>query len=187
VQYDLDRDSLVFDVGGFEGNWCAEISARYSPAIFVFEPVKEFYEKLAKRFERNNKIKVFQYGLSGRDGQAEIAVMSESSSVFRTTSKVHENSEKQKINLKNVNSFIQENNIEHIDLLKVNIEGGEYELLQSLIGSGAVNKIENIQVQFHDFIDNASGRMQNIKKQLSDTHYLTYEYVFVWENWKRKN
>jgi FkbM family methyltransferase len=187
VQYNVSDQSVVFDIGGFQGDWCAEIYARYSPFIFVFEPVREFYEKLTRRFQKNNKIKVFHYGLSGRDGKTEIAVMSESSSIFRSASKGRDNSKKQEIILKSINAFIRENNIERIDLVKINIEGGEYELLESLIGSGIINKLDNIQIQFHDFVDNAVVRMENIKKQLSETHYLTYEYVFVWENWKRKN
>ena len=56
-----------------------------------------------------------------------------------------------------------------------------------MIETGFVNQIDNIQVQFHDFIPNAEERMQKIQKHLEKTHRLTYQYLFVWENWNLIN
>ena len=39
-----------------------------------------------------------------------------------------------------------------IDLLKINIEGGEYEVLENLIENDLIKNIDNIQIQFHDFV-----------------------------------
>ena len=69
---------------------------------------------------------------------------------------------------------------------EVSIEGGEYELLDHLIETGYVSSIENIQVQFHDFIPQAEDKMKKIQAHLRQTHVLTYQYPFVWENWRRK-
>ena len=70
--------------------------------------------------------------------------------------------------------------------MKINIEGGEFDLLDQLIKSKLVTRIDNIQVQFHNFFDNSKDRREGIRKQLKQTHYLTYDYYFVWENWKLK-
>jgi hypothetical protein len=59
-------------------------------------------------------------------------------------------------------------------------------LLEFIIENNLVDKIENIQVQFHDFVGNAEARMKNIQEKLSLTHTITYQYKFVWENWKLK-
>lgn len=80
--------------------------------------------------------------------------------------------------------FIRDNNIRGIDLMKINIEGAEYDLLEHLIDTGFVEHIKNIQVQFHDFVPNAEQRMRRIQQRLQQTHSLTYQYPFVWENWK---
>lgn len=186
VNYNLTEDSIVFDIGGFKGDWCAEVAVRYSPTIFVFEPVKEFYNSLINRFNKNKKIKILEYGLASNNSKIEIAVMSEASSVFRNNNSAHYVSCKEYVDFKDINEFIFENNIAHIDLMKINIEGGEYDLLESLISSGGIKKIDNVQVQFHDFVENAESRMKEIKKKLNETHELTYEYIFVWENWKLK-
>ena len=68
--------------------------------------------------------------------------------------------------------------------MKINIEGGEYELLEHLIEEKLMADIANIQVQFHDFIPGAQARMEAIQQELKKTHSLTYQYLFVWENWR---
>jgi hypothetical protein len=72
-----------------------------------------------------------------------------------------------------------------VDLMKINIEGGEYELLEHLIARGLTKRIRNIQVQFHeDVMAGAAGRMERIQSRLAETHHLTYQERFVWENWE---
>jgi hypothetical protein len=91
------------------------------------------------------------------------------------------------IQLKSIVNFIKTNAIEKVDLIKINIEGGEYDVLESLIETNNIQLFENIQVQFHDFImPNAKERMNAIQEKLSKTHELTYQFEFVWENWKLK-
>ena len=70
--------------------------------------------------------------------------------------------------------------------MKINIEGAEYDLLEHLIDTGLISNIHNIQVQFHDFVSNAEQRMIMLQKELEKTHGLTYQYPFVWENWRVK-
>jgi hypothetical protein len=63
-----------------------------------------------------------------------------------------------------------------VDLMKINIEGGEYELLEHLIARGLTKRIRNIQVQFHeDVMAGAAGRMERIQSRLAETHHLTYQ------------
>jgi hypothetical protein len=69
--------------------------------------------------------------------------------------------------------------------MKVNIEGGEYELLERLIDTDLVRAIGDIQVQFHNFWPEAASRMENVQNGLRRTHTPTYQYRFVWENWRR--
>jgi len=78
-----------------------------------------------------------------------------------------------------------ERKVKHINLIKINIEGGEYELLEKMIISNLIKRFDNIQIQFHRFIANAFTKRRLIQKGLSKTHYLTYNYPFIWENWKK--
>jgi FkbM family methyltransferase len=178
--YDLDSSSVIFDLGGFDGKWSAEIYARYSANIFIFEPVKAYYNIIAGKFKRNDKVHCFNFGLAEIDKESEISVDGIASSTYI------KNKRNETIIFKNAVSFFLDNKIEKIDLMKINIEGGEYDLLDLLISSGFIEKINNIQVQFHSFVPNARARMENIQKQLSITHFPTYSYEFVFENWRLK-
>lgn len=178
LDYDLDEDSLVFDAGGYEGQWTSDIFSKYCCKIFVFEPVKEFADIIKKRFSKNKKIIVFNFGLSNKTYKTKISVDKDSSSLYINRNKL------ENVDFVRLVDFIKERNTDRIDLLKLNIEGAEYDLLEDLINSGDIKKIRNIQVSFHEFVPNAGIRMKNIQSELKKTHFLTYQYLFVFENWQ---
>lgn len=181
LNYNLSKSSIVFDLGGYKGNFAEEIYKRYLCKIFIFEPVKSFYKIIDDKFKDNPKVTAFQYGLANQDKELFISNSEDASSVFIDS----EGSEK--IELKSILNFINYNKITNVDLIKINIEGGEYEVLESLLASGMIQIFKNLQIQFHDFIiDNANERMENIQAQLAKTHKITYQYKFVWENWEIK-
>lgn len=179
LEYSLSDDSIVFDLGGYEGQWASDIFSMYCCSIYVFEPVETFANNIKTRFANNKKIHVYQYGLTSMTKSEEIFVDGDSSSTFK------DNSSGEEIHLVKAIDFIKENNISKIDLMKINIEGGEYNLLEHLLDSKFIENIENIQVQFHDFFPDAEERMTAIQQKLEKTHSLTYQYPFVWENWRR--
>ena len=76
--------------------------------------------------------------------------------------------------------------ISHCHLLKMNIEGGEYEVLPRLIETGLILAVDNLQIQFHPIDSQSPGRMKAIQLALEKTHELTWRYQWVWENWKRR-
>ncbi len=75
---------------------------------------------------------------------------------------------------------------EEIAVLKMNIEGGEYKLLDYIIEKGLMSNVRNLQVQFH-LIEGANSKREYelLAKRLSVTHECVWRYPFVWENWKR--
>lgn len=109
-----------------------------------------------------------------------MTISADGSSVFKGSGEITQ------IQLKDAIDFFNTIHITHIDLLKINIEGGEYDFLERIIEDKIINNITNIQVQFHDFAPNAEVRMKAIQSKLSQTHYTTYSYEFVWENWTLK-
>ena len=92
----------------------------------------------------------------------------------------------EKIQLRSFTEFTTENSISTIDLLKINIEGAEFPLLESLETNGDLRKIKCLLIQFHAFADNAIERRKNLQEALSKTHVKLFDYPFVWECWKLK-
>ena len=181
LNYNLNKESIVIDAGGYKGEWSEKIYQKYGCKIFIFEPIKKYFDLVSEKFKNNNNIKVFNFGISNESKELEIYHSDDASSVFLKT----EFSEK--IKLENFIEFIKLKNISEIDLMKINIEGGEYELLDEILKQNIQNKIKNIQVQFHRFIPDCIEKRNNIRNALSKTHNLTYDYEFVWENWKIKD
>ncbi len=181
LDYPLNETSIVFDLGGFKGEFAAAIYNKYQSTIYVFEPIQSFYNIIKQQFADSPKIEAYQYGLAGQDQTMQISLTDNSSSVY-IKSKLTET-----IQLKSIIDFIKTNNIDHIDLIKINIEGGEYDVLEALIEHNMLPLFTDLQIQFHDFIiPNATERMKKIQAELSKTHQLTYQYEFVWENWTLK-
>lgn len=180
LHYDLNEKSVCIDLGGYEGQWACDIFSMYCCQIHVFEPVPEYAKKIRQRFIKNPYVIVHEFGLAKESTISSIAIGADASSQYKQSENTIE------IQLIKADDFFKENKIQSIDLMKINIEGGEYDLLDNLIETGLVNRIKNLQIQFHDFFPDASKRMHQIQGQLSETHKLTYQYEFVWENWTLK-
>lgn len=180
LQYDLNASSIVLDLGGYEGQWASDIYSRYCCTVHVFEPVQAYAENIQRRFAGNAHIQVYPFGLGATNTEIQIGLSNDGSSVFQKTAQTETGQ------LVEAKAFFDRNGIGEIDLMKINIEGGEYEFLEYLLDTGLAVKIKDVQVQFHDFVPNAETRMKSIQERLSQTHSLTYQYEFVWENWRVK-
>lgn len=181
VGHNLDENSLVFDVGGFVGVFSDRIIAKYNPTIYIFEPVKSYFEILQEKYKTNEKVHLFNMGLSNFTTDIEISVLGEKSS---TLSEGHK---KEKIKLVDIKEFLDKEKIyKDIDLLSMNIEGGEYDLLDRMHNVGLFKKIKTLQVQFHDLVDESSERKKKIINNILRTHEIKYSFPFVWECFERK-
>ncbi len=179
LDYDLNSDSVVMDLGGYRGEWADEIHARYGCTVHVFEPVKSFAEGIAARFEGNTAIHVHGCGLGSHTRTERIGLSADASSIFQNDGAL------ETIELVDAAQWFSAHRIETVDLMKINIEGGEYELLERLLDSSLASHVHNIQVQFHNIAPDSEARMNAILARLQATHQPTYQYHFVWENWER--
>lgn len=175
---ELAADSVVFDLGGYQGQWASDIFGRYCCSVYVFEPHPTFAAKIAERFTQNAAIKAFPFGLGDKEETLQLSTEADASTTFGAA----ENGVAAEI--REVNRFLKTQQVETIDLMKINIEGGEYALLKHLIATGTVQRIKNIQVQFHDFVPDADKLMAELHEQLALTHEPTYQYRYLWENWR---
>jgi FkbM family methyltransferase len=178
LDYPLDEDSIVFDLGGYKGEWAMKIWERYKCNIHVFEPIKTFYEQARSKFEHNPKVRLYNFGLSDQDEHEHISLANDASSVFAQNKNVD-------IELRDVKHTIDNLKIAKIDLLKINIEGGEFKVLPRMIECGLIEMCSDIQIQFHNFYPDAPRLREDIRKSLKLTHHLTYDYTFIFENWRK--
>ena len=177
LNYDLNENSIVFDLGGYHGEWTQKIFNKYKCFVHVFEPIPNLYKQICKKFSGNEKIKVYNFGFSDIDKKINIFLNNDGSSFYTSGKDIVE------CEVKSILEFLKSNNFKKIDLMKINIEGDEYPVLKTLLDNNIVNIFTDIQVQFHDFIPNSYQLRKDIHDKISETHKLTYNYDFVWENW----
>ena len=177
--YNIGSDSLVIDLGGYKGQWASDIYARFNCRILIFEPVKKFYGQIVTRFKMNQKVEVFCLALGANRREETLSLCEDGSSVFTKSGP------QETIQFEDVAHFFKQKDIEQVDLLKINIEGGEYELLPRLFATGLINRIKHLQIQFHDIGPDSKEHLKNICAQLAKTHRPRYQYKFVWEAWDR--
>jgi FkbM family methyltransferase len=70
-----------------------------------------------------------------------------------------------------------------IGCLKINIEGGEYELMERLNEVNYNSRIKCFLIQFHQQPSDYLKRYENIVRDLSKTHSRVWSYDMVWEKW----
>ncbi len=179
--YDLTRDSLVMDLGGYEGQWASDLYGRHRCRISVFEPVASYAEKIRRRFQKNDDIETFQFGLGSATRTETIFIRGAGSSTYGKKAGAEE------MQIFDVRDWFEEHGIASVDLMKINIEGGEFELLERMMECKLIGRIRDIQVQFHNIAFESTRRMEAIKQGLAETHTPGYQYKFVWENWSRKS
>jgi len=178
LTYELQPDSLVVDVGGFRGQWASDIFAQYLCRVHIFEPLPDLAAEIGRRFAQNPRIVVHAEGLAGETRAAKMRTAGDGSAVVT--------SGKGDVEVRLVaaaEAFAREA-WQRVDVMKINVEGGEYELLEHLMQAGLMRRIADLQVQFHDSAPRAIERRRGLQEQLRRTHHLTYEYPFVWENWR---
>ena len=180
LDYDLSPDSLVFDVGGYRGQFTQQIATRFDCRIHVFEPVDGYCREIRNNLGGNPKIVVNNFGLSDRTEAQLISVDEAASTTTRREGQL------ERIQLVDIHEYVSSIGAESIDLIKINIEGGEYALLSRMHETGLIARCRDIQIQFHDFVPDAYARREKLREMLSNTHKLTYDYYFIWENWRLK-
>jgi len=185
VEYPLDESSVVFDVGAYKGKWGEKIHEKYGSTIHFFEPVERHVKELLKKFT-GDKFIVNCFGLGGWSRTADISLIGKDLDGSTILNNKYEKTLCiEEIKIVDIKEYIRSNNVEEIDLLKLNVEGLEFEIIESLIDSGLINIVKDLQIQFHNFIEGSENRRSNIREYLKNKFRLTYDFPFVWENWRR--
>jgi len=72
--YTFDKQDIVFDIGGFRGEFAEQIYRSSPCKIFVFEPVLKHFNFLTEKFAGNLDIRLFNFGLDAKNQKIEIAL-----------------------------------------------------------------------------------------------------------------
>ena len=184
----LNETSIAFDLGAFHGHWASKIQQKYGSKVYVFEPNPRAFRKLQQRFEGKSGFRLYQFGLSDKDSSAQLAMHGEGSNIYKPDPHGRHDREIKMadIQLFAVSEFLKKEKIATVDFAKINIEGGEFDLLEHLINTGEISNFKILNIQFHEWLPKAIFRRRAIRKALRKTHHNEWNYAFMWERWVLK-
>ncbi|MCH8557618.1 MAG: FkbM family methyltransferase [Balneolia bacterium] len=150
----IDRDSVILDVGGNIGAF-ALYAQKWSPnaKIYSFEPNPQVFPLLQSNTKGHKNISVLNYGLGSSDKVVELYQNPFNTGATSTTHKIT-GSNVVNVQIKNALSQIIELGVEKIAVLKIDTEGAEVEILESL--EPVLDKVEIIMLEYHSKIDRAN-------------------------------
>ena len=122
--FEVKNDAVVFDIGAFKGDTAYFFSKKCSnkARIYAFEPDENNYKVLLKIKEKYKLNNVITKNILLSNAEKEIDFIS-----------MIENTPTIKKNAITIDKFVEENNIEKIDYIKMDVEGAERTILEGAI------------------------------------------------------
>ena len=180
--------------GGYVGGWAKQIANKFNCNVHSYEAVERYFSKI-----NHEKVIAYQYAVTCETGIDYMHVCDEGSATealseykkvndndrgYQSNIISHSNIPLEKVNTIDINEVLNE--YDTVDLLKINIEGGEYDILNRMCETGTINKVQNLQIQFHNFVENAQSKYDNIISNLELTHTCDFDSMWRWSFWSIK-
>lgn len=179
--YKLTANDLVLDCGFFRGDFSRNILDLFGCKIIAFEPCKAFFDAGKERFKDEPRLELLPCGIGASAREETFHIQGDSTGLFAHADDI------ETVQIISFLDFLKTRNIKKVDLLKLNVEGMEYELLEQIIELGCFDLFPRIQVQFHHTVPGYVARYEAVRKELLKHYNLTFEITFVWEFYDKKS
>jgi FkbM family methyltransferase len=130
--FDMDNLNVVLDVGANVGMFTNYISLRNAKTVHAIEPNSKAFEQLKKQFYYQHGVKLHKVGLDTEDGQKLLYTNNENSTISSFLNKTSSDISEELIDMYRLPTFCRNLNISKVDLIKMDIEGMEYGIFDSL-------------------------------------------------------
>jgi FkbM family methyltransferase len=164
----LKSESIIFDVGANVGHFSLFFSD-IAERTYAFEPTPKTFSVLRDNFAINGdkKLEMYQCALSDHDG---IVIFLDQGGL-NTTNRVTETPSRCTVEVQSMrlDTFCRDKNITKIDLLKMDVEGHEFEVLK-----GAVYVLKDIIPEFVLFELLSMERLSIFEKFFNEFGYVIY-------------
>lgn len=189
--YPVANGWVVMDVGAHHGEFALNFwDAHKGKHLLIrsYEPVPEFYEILKANVGAHKEavnITMIPRGLGATTRKQMFRVKGDMSGPWA------DDGPTMVVDIDSIaGEFLHGVPVTFVDLIKINVEGGEYELLEAILDQGLVRNFGNLQIQYHAIPDiNPVERWKKIRSRLTETHRLMYAdpsmefHSNSWEGW----
>ena len=144
----LKQDSFVLDLGMNQGDFAIWIVSHTPATCFGIEPVPALFSHLPA----HPRIHARQVAVGGRAGSATLQIYKHHCASLHSEIVPEDALETVPIRIVTLSDLITEFRIQQVDLLKIDIEGAELDLFDS-VDQTTLAKVAQITIEFHDFMD----------------------------------
>lgn len=159
----IPTNGIVLDVGANKGNFAKAVIERCNVQCFCVEANPVLYNQLPK----GNQIFTINKALTGKDVSIAFNISDnhEASSIIPTIANVWKINSTVTVEGVTLATLKKEYRISNIDVLKLDIEGAELEVLES-VADEELQLIPQLTLEFHEFLDKtlAAATYQTIKR-----------------------
>jgi len=177
IEYPLNNESVVFDVGGEQGDFAAKVRRRHGSRIWVFDSCERSRRQRSACIAADLSVVFHPFGLGKSHAELDGREVGDSYVKSKAAGKA---------SVRSFASAFEESGLCQIDLLKVSSEGGEHGLLEELIDTGLINNVVHLQVQFDDYSPDDLVSRERLRSHLARTHVEQWNHPFIWESWRRR-
>lgn len=163
--YDIDNKDVVLDIGANSGLFSLLCAKKGAKKIYAFEPNKDSLVNL-KSITNDLNVEIIDKAVYIKDEDLKFYVDPTNTTIGSLSKhhlEIHANSLQETIvPAISLKTFIKEKNIDKISLLKMDIEGAEYEIIENL-EQEIFDKIDSFLIEYHD---NEDGRVEKLIHKL---------------------
>ncbi len=171
----FNSETIVVDGGAHLGEFSESLRRKYGCKTYLVEANGELANKL-----KNDGVSNIHYAaLSAQDGTVSFITRAnpEAGGIF--ASEDDNSLERVEVEAISLPTLLKRNGLEHIDLLKLDIEGAEFDLLKET-SADLLKNIGQITVEFHDFLTifKNQGLYEGVRDRLINLGFICCPFSF---------
>lgn len=187
-------EPVIFDVGAHKGESVKFFKDLYpSSTIYTFEPSPDVFLDLSEVASEYGNVYAFNIGCGDSDSSAVfysqdithlggfLPINKESSDSLGYAEKAK--NEPVEVQKRSLDSFCGERSVLHIDILKIDTRGYEYEVLQGARGILKSTSCVSVEISLYDFYGkNAVSPLLNIERLMSESGFALWDIAKISKN-----
>lgn len=139
----------IFDVGAHRGDWTAEALERLpNVTVHAFEPIPETFDELKARFGSSDRVQLNNTALSNRATELRMWTDERDGTMSSATPPPGGAGREVLVPCATGDDYLKSYAIDHVDLLKVDVEGHEMEVLEGFRQSFSDGAVDLVQFEF---------------------------------------
>ena len=189
------------DVGSFKGKYTDLIlKIEQKCKVIMIEPQRKYYELLKDKYQNDRRVEIFNIGISDKKANLNLKInkheITSTFSNFKDTSKYlnlkailfesnlkNMTQSEENVKVFQLDEILKDKNFQHLDLLKIDTEGHEYEVLKGI--QGGIKKIRYILIEFRNdkiYLSYSPNKIHNYL--IKNNFVLKNIYKFPFTTWE---